>query len=153
MIQVFSRYIDLAVLSRLHDCAAQHVEDIETGIDDGTYRAEENTDLPLKRQAVDRLQEFFEEIGFSPRKAGIACKDSSAELPERVDEQLAFAGELLIRAAAVLGSLSEREQLLVRQASGGAVSAGIAQSLYALSALSNSVQESLETHPPKGFSA
>lgn len=130
MIQVFSRYIDLAVLSRLHDCAAQHVEDIETGIDDGTYRAEENTDLPLKRQAVNRLQEFFEEIGFCPRKAGIAYKDSSTELPERVDEQL-----------------------LVRQASGGAVSAGIAQSLYALSALSNSVQESLETHPPKGFSA
>ncbi len=130
MIEDFSRYIDLAVLSRLHDCAAQHVEDIETGIDDGTYRAEENTDLPLKRQAVNRLQEFFEEIGFCPRKAGIAYKDSSTELPERVDEQL-----------------------LVRQASGGAVSAGIAQSLYALSALSNSVQESLETHPPKGFSA
>lgn len=108
MIEVFSRYIDLAVLSRLHDCAAQHVEDIETGIDDGTYRAEENTDLPLKRQAVDRLQEFFEEIGFCPRKAGIACKDSSTELPERVDEQLAFAGELLIRTASVLGSLSER---------------------------------------------
>lgn len=130
MIEDFSRYIDLAVLSRLHDCAAQHVEDIETGIDDGTYRAEENTDLPLKRQAVNRLQEFFEEIGFCPRKAGIAYKDSSTELPERVDEQL-----------------------LVRQASGGAVSAGIAQSLYTLSALSNSVQESLETHPPKGFSA
>lgn len=130
MIEDFYRYIDLAVLSRLHDCAAQHVEDIETGIDDGTYRAEENTDLPLKRQAVNRLQEFFEEIGFCPRKAGIAYKDSSTELPERVDEQL-----------------------LVRQASGGAVSAGIAQSLYALSALSNSVQESLETHPPKGFSA
>lgn len=49
-------------LSTVLRCAQQHVEDIESGLRDGDYEAEENKDLPDKQAALKRLdawQEFM----------------------------------------------------------------------------------------------
>lgn len=45
----------LCALSTVIGMAQSHVEDIERGIDDGTYCAAENADLPAKQAAVARI--------------------------------------------------------------------------------------------------
>lgn len=48
--------VSLAVLSRLIDMAREHVSDIETGIEDGTYLASENADLGAKQKTVKEAE-------------------------------------------------------------------------------------------------
>ena len=50
--------IDADVLRLLTDCARVHVEDVESGIEDGTYSESENKDLAEKRMALDAASEL-----------------------------------------------------------------------------------------------
>ena len=126
-------------------CAAQHVEDVETGLEDGIYDQKENADLSLKQQAVSAFGALVSDAAAVPAP--------SQSLPEAAAAQVAMAGELLIRAAAALGSLSEKDQALVRQVSGGVIGFGIAQALHACKAISPQIEQSLRNHPPQGFTA
>lgn len=46
-------------LATVIDMATSHIDDIESGLDDGTYDASENTDAPQKRHAVEMITEAF----------------------------------------------------------------------------------------------
>ena len=72
-------------------------------------------------------------------------------LTKELAEKAAHAGELLIRAAAVLGTLSEKEQAELAAATGGRLAGGIAMALNAASEVSPAIVESLRSHPPAGF--
>lgn len=48
-----------AVLALLIDMGRSHVEDIESGIEDGTYGADENTDIGTKRDAVGAAEALY----------------------------------------------------------------------------------------------
>lgn len=45
--------LDLRLLQVLAACAQAHVEDIESGLEDGMYSQADNTDLGAKREALD----------------------------------------------------------------------------------------------------
>lgn len=60
-------------------------------------------------------------------------------------------GELLIRAAAVLGTLNGYQLAALSSATDGKLVAGITAALEAAAVVSPQVVESLRTHPPKGF--
>ena len=66
---------------------------------------------------------------------------------DKVDE----AGELLIRAAAVLGTLSEEERAALDEATDNQLTGCIGLALNAAKDVSASLEESLITHPPAGF--
>ncbi len=57
------------VLSALIDMACLHVQDIETGIVDGTYEAAENKDLGTKQKSVAVAQIIYSEATLSASKA------------------------------------------------------------------------------------
>jgi hypothetical protein len=44
-----------AILATLVSCAQAHIEDIETGIEEGLYVEAENTDLQSKKDAVEAV--------------------------------------------------------------------------------------------------
>lgn len=71
--------------------------------------------------------------------------------PKEIEEQLACAGELLIRAAARIGTLSANEQDMLRRQTDGNLHRGIALAIDAAAAISPQIVESLKTHPPVGF--
>lgn len=48
-------------LAALLDMAKEHVGDVESGLEDGIYDAEENQDIGGKRQLVDRVDELYRE--------------------------------------------------------------------------------------------
>lgn len=52
------RKIDLDALKAVLDCANFHIDDIKSGIEDGTYLASENTELPEMQQAVTRIADW-----------------------------------------------------------------------------------------------
>lgn len=58
--------INKAILSKLIDIAREHVQDIESGIDEGRYFASENQDLDDKRKAVEAAQAVYTHGG-TPR--------------------------------------------------------------------------------------
>ena len=71
---------------------------------------------------------------------------------KEIEEQLACAGELLIRAAARIGTLSANEQDMLRRQTDGNLHRGIALAIdAAAAAISPQIVESLKTHPPVGF--
>ncbi len=71
---------------------------------------------------------------------------------DKVTEQkVAHAGELLIRAAAVLGTLSPAQQAALQAATNGGLPDSLAFALRAARSVSPSVEESLRTHPPTGL--
>ena len=70
---------------------------------------------------------------------------------KEIEEQLACAGELLIRAAARIGTLSANEQDMLRRQTDGNLHRGIALAIHAAAAISPQIVESLKTHPPVGF--
>ena len=82
----------------------------------------------------------------------LACA-AGAALPGHVADQVAQAGELLIRAAASLGCLTASEQDLVSKSDGGLLAQGIATALGACKAISPAIAQSLQNHPPRGFIA
>lgn len=68
-----------------------------------------------------------------------------------VQDKVAQAGELLIRAAAVLGTLRPEEQAALDEYTDQHLSGGIQQALDAACKVSKAVGESLQRHPPAGF--
>ena len=73
------------------------------------------------------------------------------ENQNEIEEQLASAGELLIRAAARLGALSANDQDTLRRRTNGELHHGIALAIKAAAAVSPQIVQSLKTHPPVGF--
>lgn len=65
--------------------------------------------------------------------------------------KLAEAGELLIRAAAVLGTLTPSQQRELQRATNGGLPDSIAFALRGARAVSPEVDASLRTHPPQGL--
>ena len=66
-------------------------------------------------------------------------------------EAVATAGELLIRAGAVLGRLSHAQQVALADATLGALPNSIVDALDAAESVSPHVAESLRSHPPLGL--
>lgn len=66
-------------------------------------------------------------------------------------EAAAAAGQLLLRAAATLGTLSTEQQAQLSQSS--ALPALLAASLRSAEQLCPDVRRSMKAHPPKGFQA
>ena len=52
--------INRQTLAILIACAASHIEDVETGIDEGLYEKSENTDLADKKEALAAAQALIE---------------------------------------------------------------------------------------------
>ena len=67
---------DPEMLATLVACALQHVEDVESGVEDGTYSAAENEDLPRKRLAVDTFASMLaqEGAGVTAQRTLAACR-------------------------------------------------------------------------------
>lgn len=76
--------IDLNVLATLVACAASHVEDIESGVEEGLYRQADNTDLAEKRAAVDAAQQILDAQKPVTKQPRPLEPKASAELVERV---------------------------------------------------------------------
>lgn len=66
-------------------------------------------------------------------------------------EAVATAGELLIRAAAVLGKLTPKELEALAEATEGKLPGAIGWALEGAVAVSPQVRESLSTHAPQGW--
>lgn len=66
-------------------------------------------------------------------------------------EKVAHAGELLIRAAAVLGTLPADQQEALRQSTDGSLPDAIILALQGAKSVSPQIRESLTTHPPVGL--
>jgi hypothetical protein len=77
--------------------------------------------------------------------------ETPMENQNEIEEQLASAGELLIRAAARLGALSTNDQDALRRRTNGELHHGIALAIKAAAAISPQIVQSLKTHPPVGF--
>lgn len=73
-------------------------------------------------------------------------------LDEATLNAAAHAGELLIRAAAVIGTLSAEQQENLRMATDGALPDSIVFALRGAKSVSPQVRESLKSHPPVGLS-
>ena len=72
-------------------------------------------------------------------------------LKKRVIDKVDEAGELLIRAAAVLGTLSDEERAALDEATDNQLTGCIGLALNAAKDVSASLEESLIRHPPAGF--
>ena len=77
--------------------------------------------------------------------------ETPMETQNEIEEQLASAGELLIRAAARLGTLSANDQDALRRRTNGELHHGIALAIKAAAAVSPQIVQSPKTHPPVGF--
>lgn len=73
------------------------------------------------------------------------------ELNNAVQEKVAMAGELLIRAAAVLGTLSPEDQAQLAAATDGKLTDCVAWAIEGAATVSPQVKASLRSHPPAGF--
>lgn len=69
----------------------------------------------------------------------------------QVEVKVAQAGELLIRAAAVLGTLTKEQLEQLRLDTDGALPDSLGFALKGAASISDSIRNSLKTHPPKGF--
>jgi hypothetical protein len=74
-------------------------------------------------------------------------------LDEKTLQAVAFAGEMLIRAGAALGALTKAQQAALADSTQGALPNAIVEALDAAKAVSPSVAQSLQTHPPIGLAA
>lgn len=75
-IEMFAKLkdIDLSQLRTVIQCARFHVEDVSSGLNDGTYEASENTDLPQKESALEALETWFQFASNETLLNGIASK-------------------------------------------------------------------------------
>jgi hypothetical protein len=73
----------------------------------------------------------------------------STETQKALDQ----AGELLIRAAAVLGTLPKEEQESLGLLTDGAVTDCLKFAIEGVASVSPQIRQSLKTHPPEGFIA
>lgn len=72
-------------------------------------------------------------------------------LDKTIIEKASHVGELLIRAAAVIGTLSPEEQAQLREATGGNLPDSVVSALRSAQKISPSVQQSMKSHPPTGL--
>lgn len=72
-------------------------------------------------------------------------------LDKEIIDKVSHAGELLIRAAAVLGTLSPDQQKALGQATDGNLPGSLAFALRGAKEISPQIAESLRTHPPVGL--
>lgn len=72
-------------------------------------------------------------------------------IDESTTQAVSHAGELLIRAAAVLGTLSAEQQAALRQETDGNLPDAIVLALRSARAISPQIAQSLTTHPPVGL--
>lgn len=79
------------------------------------------------------------------------AKEKAMALKKHVIDKVGEAGELLIRAAAVLGTLSHEERDALDEATDGQLTGCIGLALNAAKDVSADLEESLITHPPAGF--
>ena len=70
-----------------------------------------------------------------------------------IANKVAQAGELLIRAAAVIGTLTKEEQEQLNAMTEGKLPDCLAWAIEGAALISPAVAESLKTHPPVGFTA
>ncbi len=73
------------------------------------------------------------------------------KLDKETIEKVSHAGELLIRAAAVLGTLPADQQQALRLATDGNLPDTLAFALRGAKEVSPQIAESLRTHPPGGL--
>ena len=78
---------------------------------------------------------------------------AATSLPADADAKVVQAGELLIRAAAVLGTLSQEQQQRIHELTEGKLTDCLAWAINGAAAISPSVASSLKTHGPAGFGA
>lgn len=64
--------IDAHTLKLLTSCAQAHIEDIESGLEEGLYSEGENQDLPSKRQSLDAAQQLLHKVEPQATKQGEA---------------------------------------------------------------------------------
>lgn len=74
-------------------------------------------------------------------------------MPDDIQTKIAEAGELLIRAAAVIGTLSREQQERLDVLTEGKVTHCLAWALEGAASVSQEVKQSLQSHGPKGFIA
>lgn len=70
---------------------------------------------------------------------------------KRVEEAVSAAGELLIRAAAVLGTLPKGDLVALGEATEGKLTDCLAWAIEGAASVSPSVKASLKSHGPAGF--
>lgn len=96
--------------------------------------------------------QFISELAM--RIQGIRNFDIKARFPlPGFESKVAQAGELLIRAAAVLGTLSKEQQADIHERTEGNLTDCLAWAIQGAAALSPSVAASLKSHGPDGFLA
>ncbi len=77
-----------ATLATVLAMADSHVEDIETGIQDGTYDPEENLDIAKKRKAVNDLSMFLDRVNPSfDAFMGIAASEITSICDRLLDSE------------------------------------------------------------------
>ena len=74
-------------------------------------------------------------------------------MDDDLQSKVAVAGELLIRAAAILGTLSREQQLKLGDITDGKLTDCLARALQGAASVSASVAETLKTHGPHCFIA
>lgn len=75
------------------------------------------------------------------------------ELNPEIVAKVAHAGELLIRAAAVLATLTDEEQAKLHSVTEGKLTDCLAWAIEGAATVSPAVGESLQSHGPRGFIA
>lgn len=73
------------------------------------------------------------------------------QLDQVTQSAVSTVGELLIRACAVIGTLTHEQQMALQQATDGGLPDCIAMALDSARRISPEVQQSLVTHPPEGM--
>lgn len=73
------------------------------------------------------------------------------ELSQIARDKVAVVGELLIRAAAVIGTLEKADQDAISQETEGKLSECLAWAIEGAAKVNPQVAHSLKTHPPRGF--
>lgn len=74
-----------------------------------------------------------------------------SDLSEATRVAVSTAGELMIRAVAAIGRLSQAERDALSQASEGKVEECLVWALEGAAKVSPAIRESLRTHPPEGI--
>ena len=75
------------------------------------------------------------------------------DMDEDFQTKVAVAGELLIRAAATIGTLTPEQQLQLGVLTEGKLTDCLALALQGAASISPAIAESLNTHGPRGFVA
>lgn len=78
--------INMQALATVIDCARAHIEDIETGLQDGTYEASDNPSLPSKKRDLEDIQTWHRTAALGRSKES-TFKGIRAEL-KRTDREI-----------------------------------------------------------------